>query len=125
MDINYYEDIATEINNIGQEMGYTKIIKKGDVSVLMHPLRKLTRNRLNMVIGFINAWNQYGLDSEISKKKSVIIMNHYTTIFRGKNITELNNVELYAHLFSPILIPGCSKNTIASLMDIIALTLER
>ena len=69
MDINYYEDIATEINNIGQEMGYTKIIKKGDVSVLMHPLRKLTRNKLNKVIGFINAWNQYGLDSEISKKK--------------------------------------------------------
>ena len=42
-------------------------------------------------------------------------MNHYTTIFYGKNVTELNSVELYAHLFSPILIPGCSKNTIASL----------
>ena len=126
MEANFNEDIATRINDIGQKMKYTKTVKKGDVAVLMHPLRNLTRSKLNMIVRVINEWKEYGFPYEgIPEAKKSILLTHYIFVFKEYKILELNNGELYALLLSPILVPGCGRNLIVELMETFSLILDR
>ena len=126
MEANFNEDIATKINDIGHKMKYTKTVKKGDVAVLLHPLRNLTRSKLNMIVKVINQWKEYGFPYEsIPEAKKSILLTHYIFVFTEYKIQELNNGELYSLLLSPILVPGCGKNLIVELMENFALILDR
>jgi len=124
--MNEYEYIASEINEIGRSMGYTKKVKKGDIGILLHPIGYLPRNKLNNLFRSFDRTISYaGSFGTITKSKMDLINIHYSTVFKKLRLNELDNIGLYARLFSIILIPGCSKSTVVELMTIFALMVDR